>query len=225
MFDPATFAVDDLSLKTILLNLSVAAVLAALLKWHFEHFSSALSSKGELARILPFLTLIVCLIISVVKSSLALSLGLVGALSIVRFRTPIKEPEELVYLFMAIAIGLGLGANQTLLTIVATCFILLIVAGFQAALFRKKPKSVYLTVNWERKTDADPALSDISQFIADRCRLCDLKRADRSEENAQVAFHLNLNKADEAFSLLESLQKAFPHCRMTMIDQSKVPGV
>lgn len=56
------------------------------------------------------------LVIFVVKSSLALSLGLVGALSIVRFRTPIKGPEELVYLFLSIAIGLGFGAGFTNLT-------------------------------------------------------------------------------------------------------------
>ena len=53
------------------------------------------------------------LVIAVVKSSLALSLGLVGALSIVRFRTPIKEPEELAYIFLAIALGLCLGADQS----------------------------------------------------------------------------------------------------------------
>ena len=58
------------------------------------------------------------LIITIVKSSLALSLGLVGALSIVRFRAAIKDPEELTYLFLVIAIGLGLGANQPLLTVI-----------------------------------------------------------------------------------------------------------
>ena len=55
--------------------------------------------------------------ITIVKSSLALSLGLVGALSIVRFRTAIKEPEELSYAFLSIAIGLGLGADQRLTTL------------------------------------------------------------------------------------------------------------
>jgi len=72
------------------------------------------------------------LIISIIKSSIALSLGLVGALSIVRFRTPIKEPEELLYLFVAIAIGLGLGANQVVATIVGFFAISagLLIAGF-----------------------------------------------------------------------------------------------
>ena len=67
------------------------------------------------------------LIITIVKSSLALSLGLVGALSIIRFRAAIKEPEELSYLFMAIAIGLGFGADQTLITIIAFIIIMAIV--------------------------------------------------------------------------------------------------
>ena len=58
-------------------------------------------------------------IITIIKTSLALSLGLVGALSIIRFRTAIKEPEELTYLFIAISIGLGIGANQLLITLIA----------------------------------------------------------------------------------------------------------
>ena len=55
---------------------------------------------------------------------------MVGALSIVRFRTPIKEPEELAYLFISIAIGLGLGANQTLVTIISTLIILVLMIFF-----------------------------------------------------------------------------------------------
>ena len=64
--------------------------------------------------------------ITVIKFSLALSLGLVGALSIVRFRAAIKEPEELIYLFLIIGIGLAAGANQFLVAIIATVFISLI---------------------------------------------------------------------------------------------------
>ena len=59
-----------------------------------------------------------------VKSSLALSLGLVGALSIVRFRTPIKDAEELGYLFLVIATGLAAGADQEVAILVALPIIL-----------------------------------------------------------------------------------------------------
>ena len=60
------------------------------------------------------------IIITIVKSSIALSLGLVGALSIVRFRAAIKEPEELTFLFICIAIGVGLGAGQRNIIIIGS---------------------------------------------------------------------------------------------------------
>ena len=94
-----------LSIPTLVVNLLLDAGLSLTLAWYFLHYGKTLSNRASLARILPFISLTTVLIISVVKSSLALSLGLVGALSIVRFRTPIKEPEELAYLFMAIGLG------------------------------------------------------------------------------------------------------------------------
>ncbi|MCI5137784.1 MAG: DUF4956 domain-containing protein [Candidatus Electrothrix sp. AR1] len=87
--------------------------------------SFSLTGKFHIASVIPILSSVVFLVIIIVKSSLALSLGLVGALSIVRFRTPIKEPEELVYLFLAISIGLGYAAGHTLVT---TIIVLLIIS-------------------------------------------------------------------------------------------------
>ena len=108
-----------LSLTTLAINLLLAAVLASIVAWVYINYGRSLSNRAKFAQTLPVLALITVLIISIVKSSLALSLGLVGALSIVRFRTAIKEPEELIYLFMAIAIGLGLGADQRWPTVLA----------------------------------------------------------------------------------------------------------
>ena len=103
---------EPTSLQALALNLAVVLVLSQLLGWHFVRYAQVLSNKRKLARVLVFIATTTLLIITVVKTSLALSLGLVGALSIIRFRTPIKEPEELAYLFLAIALGVGLGANR-----------------------------------------------------------------------------------------------------------------
>ena len=100
-----------LAVDVIVFNIFIGAILAFVIKFHFKKFSSTLTNKNQFSNIFPIILLTTLLVISIVKSSLALSLGLVGALSIVRFRTPIKEPEELGYLFLTIAAGLGLGAN------------------------------------------------------------------------------------------------------------------
>ena len=103
-------------------------------------FGSILHNRETLAQVFPFILLTTTLIITVVKSSLALSLGLVGALSIVRFRTPIKEPEELAYLFLSIAIGLGLGANQVVATVIASPLILTVMTVFKWSRSKKESK-------------------------------------------------------------------------------------
>ena len=113
--------------------------------------SFSLTGKAHIGSIIPILSTVVFLVIVIVKSSLALSLGLVGALSIVRFRTPIKEPEELVYLFLAIAIGLGYAAGQVLITTIITLSILLII--FISLSNRKiaKTNEYNLVIKWTKK--------------------------------------------------------------------------
>ena len=101
-----------LSLSSLILNLVIGLILSLLVAWYYEHYGQSLSNRRKFAQLLPVLTLTTAIVISIVKSSLALSLGLVGALSIVRFRTAIKEPEELLFLFIAIAVGLSVGADQ-----------------------------------------------------------------------------------------------------------------
>ena len=113
--------------------------------------SFSLTGKAHIGSIIPILSTVVFLVIVIVKSSLALSLGLVGALSIVRFRTPIKEPEELVYLFLAIAIGLGYAAGQVLITTIITLSILLIIFIWLSNRKIAKTNEYNLVIKWARK--------------------------------------------------------------------------
>lgn len=87
-------------------------IFCSLYKSFFLKYSKTVSSKNQVAQALPLITLITFFIIVTIKSSLALSLGLIGALSIVRFRAPIKEPEELAFIFMSVAVGIGFGSGK-----------------------------------------------------------------------------------------------------------------
>jgi len=113
---------------TMAVYLVMGGLLALYIRFLYRQCNASVSDADSVARIFPLLTMVTIGVIAVVKSSLALSLGLVGALSIVRFRAAIKDPEELVYLFLCIGVGLALGAEQPLLAIaivvVATLFVL-----------------------------------------------------------------------------------------------------
>ena len=169
--------------------------------------------------------LIVCLIISIVKSSLALSLGLVGALSIVRFRTPIKEPEELVYLFMAIAVGLGLGANQTKITVIAYAMILLSILAIRFKSINTEAKAVYITVEYSSEKDPEATQTKIKDTVASYCNRVEFKRSDQRGDTVSLTFLVDIDGAEAGIALTEQLKTEIPNGAVTLIDHSRIPGV
>tara|TARA_B110000971_G_scaffold103696_1_gene106654 strand:+ start:1145 stop:1873 length:729 start_codon:yes stop_codon:yes gene_type:complete len=116
----------DIDLTNFVIAILLSFLLATLIKHTYMKVSRSLNDKEHFSEIFVPLAIITTLVITVVKFSLALSLGLVGALSIVRFRAAIKEPEELVYLFFVIGIGLANGANQFLIASIATIITIII---------------------------------------------------------------------------------------------------
>ena len=94
----------DISYSNFIIAILISAFLAFIVKLAYIRISRTLNDREYFSDIFVPLAIITTLVITVIKFSLALSLGLVGALSIVRFRAAIKEPEELVYLFFIILI-------------------------------------------------------------------------------------------------------------------------
>ena len=219
--------IAPLSLTLLLMNLAVGAVLAIILRAHFRRFGSTLSNREEFAQVFPFVLLTTVLIITVVKSSLALSLGLVGALSIVRFRTPIKEPEELAYLFIAIAMGLGLGANQTIATVVSGLAILGVMALLGNAHQARSGKRIYLSVDLsgEATKDTRGCLDQIGEIILGRAVNTDLRRYDIREDALEAVYFLDVATADDLSALTDDLRRAYPSIGVTFLDQSQMPSI
>lgn len=216
-----------LDLISLLINLIVGTVLALILRFHFKRFGSTLSNREEFAMVFPFILLTTILIITVVKSSLALSLGLVGALSIVRFRTPIKEPEELAYLFLAIAMGLGLGANQTIATIIASLAILLVMALIGSFKGDITGKNIYLSVDWSSEKDDHPDryLERLTEIILKHSKNSDLRRFDIRQNLFETTFFLDVASTDNLSALVDELRRTFPNIGITFLDQNQLPSV
>ena len=215
-----------LSLTTLLVNLGAGVFLSLVIRWHFKHFGSTLSNREEFSQVCPFILLTTILIITVVKSSLALSLGLVGALSIVRFRTPIKEPEELAYLFISIAIGLGLGADQLVPTLVAGPVILGVMAVLKWTKKESKKKNLYLSLDWKKKPgETDGFLNKFNQVIEKHVLISDLRRMDFREEGLEATYFIDIETPDNLSNLVDDLQKHFSGIGVTFIDQNQMPSI
>ena len=121
----------DLSTETILLRLVMSAIIAAFLflSYRLSHSGSIYSAKFNVS--LMALTVITTTVMIVIGNNIALSLGMVGALSIVRFRTAIKDSRDTIYIFWAIVVGICCGSGDYLVAAAgsAVVFLLLLVFG------------------------------------------------------------------------------------------------
>ena len=169
--------IGETALLTSLINFIGAMAVSFLVRAFYVKYSYSLTGKSHIGSVLPILTGIVFLVIIVVKSSLALSLGLVGALSIVRFRTPIKEPEELVYLFLAIAIGLGFAAGYSLIT---TCIVLsiLIVIYIWLSNSTKDSYEYNIVLSWGEKDLTHQSIVEALTELASSLKLIRFESSD-----------------------------------------------
>ena len=203
--------------------ITCALVLALLVAWHYERYFPFVSRSQGMSKTLISIALITTLVITVVKSSLALSLGLVGALSIVRFRTPIKEPFELAYIFLAIAIGLGMGASQVSITVIAVLFVLIVLAIFSK---RKKVSSesifiVYINtaVNVESKKDSFERIQNLGEDL--KMEL-DIRRLDSKENEERITLAVNIGSADELNKLKNGIEETFIGATFSIVDGQRL---
>lgn len=208
----------ELSALRLVMNLSIGAILSLILSWHFVRFGKTLGNRTALGRMLPFVALTTVLIISVVKSSLALSLGLVGALSIVRFRTPIKEPEELAYIFMAIAIGLGLGADQQAATVIAAAFILIFLTLRAMPRRQQRTPNLYVNIGCNANGDGGSRFEQLTRTITTCVEVTDVRRLDLSSHQMQATYHVQCAGESQLLNLIQRLKQDLPDAEISFVD-------
>ncbi|WP_271765496.1 DUF4956 domain-containing protein [Aquimarina algiphila] len=198
---------ENFSILNYIINILICGVLLFFLKIIYVRYGTAISNRSQLSKVLILVGITTFIIISIVKSSLALSLGLVGALSIIRFRTAIKEPEELGYFFIAISIGLGLGANQLLPTVIGFGILILIVV----LLNKNKLGNSFsqnLLIRLQCKNDDKSKITDqISTIVSEHSNQVDLKRIKYANEEINFNFSINISSIEKIKAIHDSLSK------------------
>ena len=202
----------QIDISNFILSLLCAAILSFIVHLFYIRFSSSLSNRFEFSKNFVVLGVATCIVIMIVKSSLALSLGLVGALSIVRFRAAIKEPEELIYLFLIITIGLGCGANQLTITVVGIVFSLatIFIYSFYLKKFKLNPSE---TVNVGIMIDENVTDLQIDTLISDLSKISlELKfiSMSRTKENTSINIDLKPKDFSELTKITGKIKEQYP---------------
>jgi uncharacterized membrane protein YhiD involved in acid resistance len=158
--------VSEFSILDTLIGLAVALVIGLFIFIIYKKTLTGVLYSSGFALTLVGLSLVTTLVIMAVTSNVVLSLGMVGALSIVRFRTAIKEPVEIVFLFWSLAVGIVIGAGMIPLAVIGSAIIGVILLLFAN---RKIHNDPYILVTNCTDENAENAVMDILDKEAAHC--------------------------------------------------------
>lgn len=127
----AMSAESNLTVEQVCVNFTVALILGMVIyiSYKFSHSGAIYSARFNVS--LLMLTMVTTLIMNVIGNNIALSLGMVGALSIVRFRTAVKDPRDTAYIFWCIAVGISCGVSYYVMAAIGTgmIFLMMLIMG------------------------------------------------------------------------------------------------
>ncbi len=183
-----------ISTGDLVLSLVTAVVSALLIIYIYKRNYTGVSFTKAFALSLILLAMVTSLVIRTINSNLALSLGMVGALSIVRFRTAVKDPVDTIFMFWAITVGIMSGAGLYLTTILATV-ILGVLYSLSYMLIFKPVEKYLLVIKVDKK-----ASKKITDKMSGRNK-CILKTESIKDEIVEFTYELGSKEiADEILS-------------------------
>lgn len=159
-------AFDGVTLANAALGLLTALVMGVLIYFVYRKFYTGVIFSRSFAITLVGMTVLTAMVTLAISSNIVISLGMVGALSIVRFRTAIKDPMDLLYLFWAITTGITSGAQMYVLVLVAAVVMIVMIVLFY---YKQQKGRIYiLVVHYTGDSTGDNvirALGKIKYFV------------------------------------------------------------
>lgn len=195
-----------------------AGALGYVIRALYRRFGSSISNRDAFSANFPLISIATVLIIFVIKSSLALSLGLIGALSIVRFRAAIKEPEEIVYLFFCIAIGIALGARYWAFAVAGTAVFALFVAGGHMFGNRDGTEQLLLTITGRQDEIPGGDVAQFTKIVSEAVGHGTVQRFGVIDGEVQYRVAIPPRPAEKVGEMLAALRARLPAFRISYIN-------
>lgn len=185
--------VNTIPVMDMVLAMVLAFILGLFIFYVYKKTYSGVMYSSSFGITLIALTMISALIILAITSNIVLSLGMVGALSIVRFRTAIKEPSDIAFLFWSIAVGIVLAAGLIPLALFGSIMI-----GGMLLVFSNRPVSdqpYILVVHY----DSQDSESRVSEFISSQVKKIAIKSKSVSPQMIEINYEVRLNNNQTQF--------------------------
>ena len=213
MFDLSGVVADLTAAGPMAVNAAVACVCGVLLSWLYRRTYRGSSYSMTFDRALVTLTIITAIVIMVIGNNLARAFGLVGAMSIVRFRTAVKDAQDLVFIFFSLAVGLASGVGLHALALGGTLFvggIIAVMARMNYGALDQRELVVQLRCDTSRRRGAGRAcIPRCSNRYCTQFNLIGARSADK-DRVLEVTVYVRLKTPGSAGALTARLA-ALPH--------------
>lgn len=193
------FTVPDMSAGKIAVSLGITVILALFiyLIYRLQNRTAFYSKQFNIT--LPLMAVVTAAIVLAMQSNIVISLGMVGALSIVRFRTAVKEPLDLLYLFWAISVGIICGAGLYLVAVIVSAIVTVVIflLGMLPA-----PKAPYLLVVNASNTAIEESLM---KTVSEHAKNAKVKSRSMTASSIELIVELNTKTAPELTAAVSKL--------------------
>lgn len=179
---------------SLFVSLALAFVLSIGIALLYRSTHRGLNYEQSFISTLVLLSPIVTLVMMFIRGDLVLSLGLVGSLSIIRFRTPIKDTRDMVFLFWAIAVGLGCGTDNWMVAILATLFLAAVTALLYVADYGIQRHSDFVLVLGGH---GDYTADELGEIIRSHTTTARVRSFETGTENWETVFELRFSREQE----------------------------
>ncbi len=199
----------SISLRDVIFNLLVALCCGTVISLLYKYTYKGLNYSASFAISMIMLTMITSIVIMVIGNNLARAFGMVGAMSIIRFRTAVKDATDIMFIFFSLTIGLAAGVKMYAVAISGTLFIslvFLIISQFNFGLGRKR--EYLLQILTSPGDEVGPESSEVIRKHSRRYKLVNAKAmGEEDHEMMEYSFHVFLKDEDQGKRLIRELKK------------------
>lgn len=191
----------------ILLNVSIAFLLGIIISSVYRFTHKGISYSQSFVQTLVFLTFIISIVMMVIGSNIARAFSLVGALSIIRFRTVVKDTRDIAFVFFALAVGMAAGAGSYVVGVIGALFGCTVALGLHWLNYGSKERHYYLLrYRVEADLQDNPVYKQVFDKHCSRTRLVSV-RSLRQGQSVEVAQHIRLRRNVRSANLVNELKE------------------
>lgn len=194
--------------ENVLISVLLAFLLGQILAWVYFYTHTGLSYSRSFVQSLVLVTVVVCIVMTIIGNNVTRAFGLMGAMSIIRFRNVIKDTRDMLFIFCGLAIGMACGTQAYMIAIIGTVVITLMnIYLFVSKFGTHKPHNGFLRFSLPEHIDSDHPLVVLLKGFCSGYTLISAQDAGYGSSEVEYAYQLMIKNSDKNENMLSELEK------------------